>query len=538
MTGFEMHSTDTGLEHDDNEPLPTERSRSYMRARRDKARKKLNDALGKIDEAEDFFRMMWAIDKIGEGDLRPLRRFRKQRPEHLEWITKRHSVHKWTLESLLNSYLRTRPLRRRPGRPFRTLDTFNLESPIHLLQLTNELENADDGMVLQRLDVLGEMHRLAQRQFHWQRGKMNKAAFFKSAYLFTFPEADEHFRSKYDISIHDFCFSGFAIAALVQDFPAFLARPAVDGINIDPSILAKGIGMYALPEGPLRHEASTMRQVTNHSAYQASVFRRFPCLAVPEKGIIVCPIRDLVVERFTNGLYYDLVDNDGKLRDLVGKRFESYCRLLFEAFVQNLEVRPEFKYGPKNRYDSPDLFLVDSGETVAVIECKAKKAPISIKLGEEPHLLENPALDELAKGAFQVWRYFSHVRRGICVSTNKLSPQSVGVVVAMDTWMETSTRQREEVLRRARQICVEKDPAISADDQVPVVFANVDDIEDLLRTSTDANLLKTLQEVLKPEKAGWMLAHLHVEIAPGEQIDKGDPLDQHMNDVIQWWSKA
>ncbi len=88
----------------------------------------------------------------------------------------------------------------------------------------------------------------------------------------------------------------------------------------------------------------------------------------------VGPIPDLVVERFTNGLYYDLVDNPGELRDLIGRRFEGLCALMLEAFLPDLQVVPEFKFGPtKQRIDSPDFFLVYNGETLAIIRAQGEE---------------------------------------------------------------------------------------------------------------------------------------------------------------------
>lgn len=392
---------ETGVGADDNEPLPIERSPGFLRRRREKARKRLNEALGRVDAAGPFFRMIWAIDRIGGGDHKALSRFPRQKPELVEWALKPHHIHKWTLESLVNAYLRSKPLRRRDNRAFRTLDTQNLGSPIHLMKLMHELENADDGIVLQRLNVIGEIHRLAQRQFHWQRGKVNKAAFFKAAYLYTFPEAADYFETKFGVSIHDFCFSGFALYAMLREHPAVLITPKFKDVPITVDALAKCLAIFGQSEDSIRREAALLPQVTTHAAYQASVLRKWPCISFQREGVMYGPIPDLAIERCTNGLYYDLVDNDGRLRDLIGKRFESYCSLLLRSLLSDLNVAGEFKYGRKN-FDSPDIFLTRGDETVAIVECKAKKASIAVKMGEEPDLLESAALDELAKGAFQI----------------------------------------------------------------------------------------------------------------------------------------
>ncbi len=527
FVGLDFLSTDTGVEEDADEPLPAERSPAFLRRRREKASKRLSKALGRVDAAGPFMRMIWAIDRIGDGDRKALSRFPRRRPELVQWAVEPHHIHKWTL--------RSKQLRRRGDRAFRTLDTQNLGSPIHLMKLTNDLENSDDGLVLQRLDVIGEIHRLAQRQFHWQRGKVNKAAFFKAAYLYTFPEAADYFEKKYGMSIHDFCFSGFALFAMLREHPAVQIKPKVVNVPIGAETLAKGMAMFARSEEGIRREAASMPQITTHAAYQASILRKWPCISFPRDGVMYGPIPDLVVERCTNGLYYDLVDNDGRLRDLIGKRFESYCSLLLTSLLSDLKVAGEYKYG-RDSIDSPDLFLTRGDETVAIVECKAKKASIAVKLGEEPDLIESSALDELAKGAFQIWRFRSHVRRGVVKPPGgNFSEDAIAVVVFLDTWMETSHSQQDEVLRRAREICRAKDPKIEPVDQVPVAFCNVDDLEYVLHRCTGQSLLHVLAEAAKPERAGWLLSSLHSEVAPGVDEDKGDPFDPHLGEVIRWW---
>ena len=46
------------------------------------------------------------------------------------------------------------------------------------------LENAEDGLTLERINVLREMHRLGQRQFEWQRGFMSYSRLYRAAFIY------------------------------------------------------------------------------------------------------------------------------------------------------------------------------------------------------------------------------------------------------------------------------------------------------------------------------------------------------------------
>jgi hypothetical protein len=145
----------------------------------------------------------------------------------------------------------------------------------------------------------------------------------------------------------------------------------------------------------------------------------------------------------------------------------------------------------------------------------------------------------LAKGAFQIWRFVSRVRRKVAEAPGgRLAAGAPGVVVLMDTWLEMSGGQLEEVYERARAMVAEKEPEILAEDQISLVFCNIDELENMLRSTTARGTLLTLREAVKPERAGWLLTSLQNEVAKDEQADKDDALEPYMDEVIKWLPKA
>jgi hypothetical protein len=60
------------------------------------------------------------------------------------------------------------------------------------------------------------------------------------------------------------------------------------------------------------------------------------------------------------------------------------------------------------------MFLVkDDGKLVIAGECKATKLTYLAQFAEDPFDAEKKQYDQLARGVLQLWRYFSHVRRGV-----------------------------------------------------------------------------------------------------------------------------
>ena len=71
-------------------------------------------------------------------------------------------------------------------------------------------------------------------------------------------------------------------------------------------------------------------------------------------------------------------------------------------------------YGPKGAaFDSPDVLIKDGGKLVVVGDCKATKLSYLAQFAENPFESAKNQYNQIAKGVFQAWRYYSHVRRGV-----------------------------------------------------------------------------------------------------------------------------
>ena len=82
------------------------------------------------------------------------------------------------------------------------------------------------------------------------------------------------------------------------------------------------------------------------------------------------------------------------------------------------------------------------------MECKATKLTFPAQFADDPIAEAKIGYDEIAKGVFQLWRYFSHARRGI-VSTDAVRADAYGMVLTLDTWLVMSRELQEQVLGTA-----------------------------------------------------------------------------------------
>src|SRR3546814_12301857 len=78
-----------------------------------------------------------------------------------------------------------------------------------------------------------------------------------------------------------------------------------------------------MPHVVSRNLAARMRKGHRHTAYRPSILRDFPIIAFGEKGErLRAPIPELIMYRYTSGLYLDVVQGGSAVWTDIGPRFE------------------------------------------------------------------------------------------------------------------------------------------------------------------------------------------------------------------------
>ncbi len=145
--------------------------------------------------------------------------------------------------------------------------------------------------------------------------------------------------------------------------------------------------------------------------------------------------------------------------------------------------------------------MKDDGKIVAVFECKATKLSFQAQYAESPMESAKSAYDQMTKGIFQLWKFFSHARRGI-FNEQKVSDSACAVLLTMDTWFVMAGDLQRAALEDAKKRA-EADPGIIEADMRPVVFCSADDLEDVIGWATEDTLLKLFEVATKPKYEGW-----------------------------------
>jgi hypothetical protein len=468
-------------------------------------REKLSRLLSKTSLL-DVVGMTWSAWAIQNGHADIARSYMQFSPEAMDGSAgARLVLYPWQLETLVNEAM-VAPLRPDPRR--RKLMTQQFSTIYRLVKLVQRIEEADDRRFLQSNDVLYEMHRLTQRQFEWQRGFTNMPRFYRSIHLFGENVAGAYFEEQVGCSVPAFIEAGFFLFAGSANSPTRIWRNHDLPEGVTRKVRELVLARISWTPGEAVREARQLRMGGDHIGYKPSVLRRKPILRFGLTGEdSMAPLPPLILQRITSGLYFDIVDGGGAIWSDVGQRFEGYCLRYLDAMLADYSVEPEHRYGSKGRgFDTPDILVSDADGVRLIVECKAKRMPVDARFSGDPVGDASAAYAEIAKGVFQVWRFFSHARRGLL--NRPVTADCLGMVVTADPWLVMGQKLHPEVMAIAKTLADEKDPEILDQDRRRVPIVLIDDVEYILQHTTDAELFTRLRG-LSQDPTGWEWSLTH-----------------------------
>jgi hypothetical protein len=200
----------------------------------------------------------------------------------------------------------------------------------------------------EEFNVLGEMHRIAQRQFHWQRGYFNMPQFYRYAYLYAQGECGGYFQDKFGIPITEFNFVGFALFTQSRRTPWIERTITLQELGLTEDLMKRALPLLLVSADKARKETNKIvDQVTvKHgrpipTAYLPSILRRYPLISVKEDSeSFIAPIPEVLLMRVTSGLYYDLIPGGQALLNDASERFEQYVA----DYIDALKAAQDSKY--------------------------------------------------------------------------------------------------------------------------------------------------------------------------------------------------
>ncbi|WLS05041.1 hypothetical protein [Shinella oryzae] len=491
----------------------------------------------------DTLTMLWAVHALQNDRSEAAAKHLNFPPQaHTSSMDSPFAVFPWDIETLITLMSNTPksvspPWLRQPMnvREFNTVATL-----INFLRAADEYE-AGDRVTVE--NVLREMHRIAHRTFAWQRGWANVPETYRSLFIYSQGLSGRYFEETYGLSIVDFYTVAFLYMSVFFQKPWTTAVNDLGFFNDIRDKVRPAERLLAADNLDARRESLNLLRRYEKSAgkrlpiiYRPSYLRMRPMLQFPTEvePVFIAPLPTLLLHRATVGLYYDIIKGGTKVRNDAGARFEEYCRKSIKAHCPAFEVSPPVKYTFKgNSVETPDVILKLDGQVVAVMECKASKLTFEAQYAENPIEDAQEGYVQIAKAIFQMWRFFSHVRRQMVDFV--IAEDAPAVVLTLDAWTLMSSDLRNAVIAEARRMVAEKEPEIIEEDQRPPVFCPLHELDHLLLISSEQHLLDGMKAAIRPEHDGWALLNVRETVAdrlPQQKRYAFDPAE-----FIGWWGE-
>lgn len=507
-------------------------SRELHRNKRRKTLGKLHLFLDESDDSE-FLQLCWCIDALRSGACNNLGKYLKY-PKEAEGaeVGDPYFVPEWEIETLALMLL-SNPILGQTRQRTRSVNCRTFDAAAYATNLLRSLENSESAVFLPSLSIFTELHRIAQRQFPWQRGFASSERLYRYAFIYGQGDCATHFEETHNIPVEAFLEACLTLYSWLKTVP-WTKLPPVE--HIDAEDLRKAVAIISKPLPEMRLLATELIEAANKPkqlpvAYLPSVLRQFPVITKPAQGLIISPLPELIVYRMTVGLYSDIRSGDQYLLNDANQRFEEYTRKLIEAFFADVSALEAEMYGPKKkRIDTPDVLVSKQEQVVAVIECKATKLTYDAQFGENPIEEAERAYSQIVKAVVQLWRFFSDVRREI-YTQREVDRDAFGVVLTLDTWVQASKTLQDEIIAQAKEQLADN-PDITEEDMRPVAFCHLQDLVDVMMVSTEEDFFLTFRNAIDPEFAGWGLLQVRNKVC-GDKTIREFPLD--VSDVLPWW---
>jgi hypothetical protein len=210
---------------------------------------------------QQFLQLTWAISMLRSGHSAAAARLLNfPRLAVDQSVASRLAVHPWELETLLIQLFLT-PREAPQTGATAMFDCSKFESIAELVNRLRKLEDVESAIYLRGggFNIFGELHRIAQRQFHWQRGYLNLPQFYRYAFIYAQGKCGEYFERTYGLPIAELNLSRDGKRIVVQC--KFYSKP---------------VGNKAVQEAAAArlHEHADKAIVVSNAAYTKAARRR------------------------------------------------------------------------------------------------------------------------------------------------------------------------------------------------------------------------------------------------------------------------
>ncbi|MGR6807739.1 hypothetical protein ACU6VI_15750 [Sphaerotilus natans] len=281
-------------------------------------------------------------------------------------------------------------------------------------------------------DVFNELLRISHHQFPWQQGNIYRSLI---RYLKTFgaPSVSPMLEKHTGLTVREFFFLGFALGGhLIRRFDINSSQD-YSQFGISEEKATAFFSRLSMSIDDLRPLLAA-QLVDATWEYGWNQLEATPLVALDpmHPNRLYCPVPDLLLRRFSTGLYYDLVKVPG-FGNAFGAAFEAYVGEVLavayqDGFATILKENP-YPVG-RDTHHGPDWIVCDASGNL-VVECKAKRLTHAARQAGDVAL--RAEVNKIAEAVIQNYKNIREAQQGLS-SWKPNSHPIVPLVITFEDW--------------------------------------------------------------------------------------------------------
>lgn len=326
------------------------------------------------------------------------------------------------------------------------------------------------------------LHRLIHQQARWQNSR-DEARLFRAYHVYSDPELAPLFERVTGLSVRSMYLQALAIGGAsikragtnaLQDYSAF----EVTSTERDAFFKISGTTVANLRETLNQWQCLDARWPYTFNPMEAT-----PLVNIDSQQphMFWCPLPGLLLRRFTEGLFYDLIQGKKELGiefgHEYGHAFERYVgRVLHDVFDQErVSISAEQPYEVSGQTRHGVDWIVSDATANLFIECKTRRMSQAAKETGEGDALDK-SLDEMAIDIVKLYANIDDVLNGISTWTYNGLP-IYPIIVTYEDWYMLYPTIFERLIEFVKRRLESKGLPASWTESMPLFYTSIAELE-------------------------------------------------------------
>lgn len=374
----------------------------------------------------------------------------------------------------------------------------------------NKLKDFENALVetYPEGSILGELHRIAHRQFPWQR-RPNAGWMGRYFEIFGQPPLNAILERKIGLGARDLYLMGLGITGAYVDQFALYYPPKIQVGGLTRDKLDRFLAHFAVGISELRDRARAGQELNENYAYVLNPLRIHPLVRLELRGrpALIAPIPTFLIWRFTEGVYYEVV-NEPDFGEAYGEAFQRYTgTVVSKTNPGSLKRYPEAEYYVgKNRHDSVD-WVVEDESGFLFVESKTKRLRLRAKTEIRSIEVLEEELDKLAGFIIQIYKTIEDYRSGLYRHVPLMAEKPIfPIVLTLEEWYPFGPKIQEALEERVRKKCEVTQVPLERLAEMPYSICSAPDFERLMQVVGMRSVAEVMRaKTVDPERRRWLM---------------------------------